>query len=192
MGWIPGNRTEFQASPMNLRTTRDRHIPGRKNLGLQPLTGATEGSPSFTPRHRSWRRKPPIPEATCQYNSDGAAQYHRCSGIWIQSDRIPADSALGDRRCYKTRRQFGRDANRSLRIGASSITDASCEPFPEPPDGRPGRLDQQLAVIAADVEPEEVETLAEVDDFRLVLVEGQPSRMSRPRTGPRRRYAVAS
>jgi len=48
------------------------------------------------------------------------------------------------------------------------------EPFPEPPDGRLGRLDQQLAVvIAADVEPEEVKALTEVDDARLVLVEGQ-------------------
>ena len=37
-----------------------------------------------------------------------------------------------------------------------------------------GRLDQQLAVgVAADVEPEEVEALAEADDLRLVLVEGQ-------------------
>jgi hypothetical protein len=40
------------------------------------------------------------------------------------------------------------------------------EPFPEPPDGRLGRLDQQLAVIPADVEPEEIKTLAEVDDLR--------------------------
>ena len=51
------------------------------------------------------------------------------------------------------------------------ISDA--EPFPEPPDGRLGRLDQQLALVAADVEGEEVKALAEVDDLRLILVEGQ-------------------
>ena len=36
------------------------------------------------------------------------------------------------------------------------------------------RLDQQLAVaVAADAEPEEVKAVVEVDDARLVLVEGQ-------------------
>ena len=40
--------------------------------------------------------------------------------------------------------------------------------------GRLGRLDQQFARLAADVEPEEIEALVEVDDARLVLVEGQP------------------
>ena len=35
-----------------------------------------------------------------------------------------------------------------------------CEPFPDPPDGRRARFDQQLAVgVAADVEPQEVEPL---------------------------------
>ncbi len=38
---------------------------------------------------------------------------------------------------------------------------------------RRARLDQQLAVIAADVEPQEVETGVSVDDARLVLVEDQ-------------------
>jgi hypothetical protein len=37
-----------------------------------------------------------------------------------------------------------------------------------------GRLDQQLAVaVAADVPAEEIEPLGEVDDARLVLVQGQ-------------------
>jgi hypothetical protein len=43
------------------------------------------------------------------------------------------------------------------------------------PDGRPGRFDQQLAAgVAAEAEPQEVEPLREVDDVRLVLVQGQP------------------
>jgi hypothetical protein len=59
------------------------------------------------------------------------------------------------------------------RVTAAQDAHLGREPFPEPPDGRLGRLDQQLAVVAADVEPEEIEALAEVDDLRLVLVEGQ-------------------
>jgi len=59
------------------------------------------------------------------------------------------------------------------RVQAAQLARLGGEPFPEPLDGRPGRLDQQLAVVTADVEPEEVEALAEVDDLRLVLVEGQ-------------------
>jgi len=47
------------------------------------------------------------------------------------------------------------------------------EPLPDPSDGRLARLDQRLAVVAADVESEEVEALVEADDARLVLVEGQ-------------------
>ena len=44
---------------------------------------------------------------------------------------------------------------------------------PGPPDRGLGRLDQQFAVgVAADVEPEEVEALAEADNTRLVLVGG--------------------
>jgi hypothetical protein len=47
--------------------------------------------------------------------------------------------------------------------------------LPVPPDGRLGRLDQQLAAgIAADVPAEEVKTLSEVGNARLVLVQGQP------------------
>ena len=50
------------------------------------------------------------------------------------------------------------------------------EPFPDPPDGRLTRLDQQLGAVAADVEPQEVESvLSEVHDLCLVLVEGQTS-----------------
>ena len=48
------------------------------------------------------------------------------------------------------------------------------QPFPESSDGLPAGFDQQLAVgVAADVEPQEVAALGEVDDSRLVLVEGQ-------------------
>ena len=35
------------------------------------------------------------------------------------------------------------------------------------------RLDQQLAAIPADVEPQEIKALIEADDARLVFVEGQ-------------------
>ena len=60
------------------------------------------------------------------------------------------------------------------RVAAAQGAQFGREPFPDPPDGRLGWLDQQLAVgIAADVEPEEVQALAEVDDLRLILVEGQ-------------------
>jgi hypothetical protein len=65
---------------------------------------------------------------------------------------------------------FGDDCHR---VAAAQGAHLGREPFPEPPDGRFGRLDQQLTVIAADVEPEGVETFAEVDDLRFVLVEGQ-------------------
>jgi hypothetical protein len=47
------------------------------------------------------------------------------------------------------------------------------EAFPDPSDGRLARLDQRLAVVAADVESQEVEALVEGDDARLVLVEGK-------------------
>ena len=67
----------------------------------------------------------------------------------------------------------------SLAMTAVRVRSAQCahlgrEPFPEPPDGRLARLDQQLGAVAADVESQEVEpVLGEVDDLRLVLVEGQ-------------------
>ena len=38
------------------------------------------------------------------------------------------------------------------------------QPFPDPPDRRLARLDQQLAVIPADVKPEEVDAFIEGDD----------------------------
>jgi hypothetical protein len=70
------------------------------------------------------------------------------------------------------------------RVQAAQPARLGGESFPEPLDGRLGRLDQQLAVIPADIEPEEVKALAEVDDLRLVLVESQapgrqPSRQPR-------------
>ncbi len=46
------------------------------------------------------------------------------------------------------------------RVAAAQGAHLGCEPFPEPSDGRLGRLDQQLVLIAADVEPEKVEALA--------------------------------
>jgi hypothetical protein len=57
--------------------------------------------------------------------------------------------------------------------------------LPVPPDGRLGRLDQQLAVgVAADAPAEEVETLSEADDARLVLVQRQPP-LGQPPSEPR-------
>jgi site-specific recombinase XerD len=48
------------------------------------------------------------------------------------------------------------------------------EPFPDPLHGRFAGLDQQfLVAIPADVEAQELETFFEVDNLRLVLVEGQ-------------------
>ena len=70
-------------------------------------------------------------------------------------------------------------APRSLRVSSASL-------LPVLPDGRLGRLDQQLAAgVAAEVPAEEVEPLGEVDDPRLVLVQGQappgqPSRQPFP------------
>jgi hypothetical protein len=60
------------------------------------------------------------------------------------------------------------------RVAAAQGAHLGREPFPDPPDGRRGRLDQQLAVgVAAHVEAEEIEAVIEADHFRLVLVEGQ-------------------
>src|SRR6266536_2761640 len=65
--------------------------------------------------------------------------------------------------------------NDRYRVAAAQAAHLGREPFPEPPDGRLGRLDQQLAAgVAADAEPGKVEALTEVDDLRLVLSEGQP------------------
>ena len=58
------------------------------------------------------------------------------------------------------------------------------QPFPQPHQGRFARCDQQFAVVAPDGEPEEVAALIEADDARLVLVEGQPSRLQ-PDSQPR-------
>jgi hypothetical protein len=46
------------------------------------------------------------------------------------------------------------------------------------------RFDQQLAAVAADVEPQEVDPVVEVDDAGLVFVEDQPSGRQ-PRGQPR-------
>ena len=51
--------------------------------------------------------------------------------------------------------------------------DLGAQPFPDPSHRRLGRFDQQLAVVAADGNPQEVKALVEGDDARLVLVEGQ-------------------
>ena len=59
-------------------------------------------------------------------------------------------------------------------VGPSQSQHLGGEPFPMPSQGRLGWLDQQLALVAADVEPQEVETLVEVDDLRLLLVEDLP------------------
>jgi len=61
-----------------------------------------------------------------------------------------------------------------LRIGPAQGPQFGAQPFPDPPDRRLGRFDQQLAVIPADAESQEIEAFAEGDDARLVLVEGQP------------------
>src|SRR3954452_10815249 len=49
------------------------------------------------------------------------------------------------------------------------------EPTPDSPHGRLAGFDQQLAVVATDVEPQEVEAALDVDDVCLVLVEREPS-----------------
>ena len=47
------------------------------------------------------------------------------------------------------------------------------EPFSDPSDGRLAGFDQRLGAVPADVEPQEVQAVAEGDDVRLILVEGQ-------------------
>ena len=60
------------------------------------------------------------------------------------------------------------------RIRSAQDAHLEREPLPEPPDGRLARFDQQLEAVAADVEPQEVESfLTEVHDLRLVLVEDE-------------------
>jgi hypothetical protein len=48
------------------------------------------------------------------------------------------------------------------------------EPRPDPFHGRLARLDQQLAAVAPDVEPQKVHPIIEVHDAGLVFVEDQP------------------
>src|SRR5674476_802273 len=59
------------------------------------------------------------------------------------------------------------------RVGPSQGTHLCAQPFPDPTQRRLTRLDQQLACLSADGEPQKVETLVEGDNTRLVLVEGQ-------------------
>ena len=65
-------------------------------------------------------------------------------------------------------------------VGPAQGPQLGAQPFPDPSDGRFAGLDQQLAAVAADVEPEEVKALIEGDDTRLVLVEGQAPRRQPP------------
>jgi hypothetical protein len=57
-------------------------------------------------------------------------------------------------------------------------------PFPDPFHSRLARLDQQLAAVAPDVEPQEVHPIVEVHDASLVFVEAQPPGCQ-PRGQPR-------
>ena len=68
------------------------------------------------------------------------------------------------------RRQSGDDRSR---VRAPEGAHLGGQPSPDPLDGGLAGFDEQLAVVAADVESQEVESLVEVDDARLVLVEGQ-------------------
>ncbi|MDH6115617.1 hypothetical protein P3T34_007832 [Kitasatospora sp. MAP12-44] len=69
-------------------------------------------------------------------------------------------------------------------VDPSQVHHLGGEPVPYPLQGILARLDQQRAVVAADVEPQEVEAIVEVRYARLVLVEGQaPGRQ--PRGEPR-------
>ncbi|MPZ84176.1 MAG: hypothetical protein GEV28_28760 [Actinophytocola sp.] len=45
---------------------------------------------------------------------------------------------------------------------------------PEPPDRLLARLDQWLAIVAADIESEEAHAFGEVHDLRFLLVDGKP------------------
>jgi hypothetical protein len=47
------------------------------------------------------------------------------------------------------------------------------EALPDPSDNGLAGFDEQLAMVAADGEPEKVESVVEVDNTRLVLVEGK-------------------
>ena len=60
-------------------------------------------------------------------------------------------------------------------VRPSQGLELAAEPFPDPSERRLARLDQQLPVVAADVEPQEVEPVVSVDDACLVLVERQAS-----------------
>ena len=57
------------------------------------------------------------------------------------------------------------------RVGTVQRTDLYGQPSPEPPHRRRAGFDEQLAVVAADVESEEVEPVVNMDDLGFVLVE---------------------
>src|ERR1039458_4641184 len=60
-----------------------------------------------------------------------------------------------------------------LGVGPAQGPHLGAQPFPDPSPGRLAWLDQQLAAIPADVEPQEIKALFEGDDTRLVLVKDQ-------------------
>jgi hypothetical protein len=61
------------------------------------------------------------------------------------------------------------------RVRAAQGAELDGEAVPDSFDGGFAGFDDQLAVVTAGGEPEEVEPVVEVDDARLVLVEGQSS-----------------
>jgi hypothetical protein len=60
-------------------------------------------------------------------------------------------------------------------VGPSQGFHLGSEPFPQSSHRRLRWFDPQLVLVAADVESQKVEALVEVDDSRLVLVEGRTS-----------------
>src|SRR2546423_562820 len=60
-------------------------------------------------------------------------------------------------------------------VGPVEGFDLGGEPVPEPLHGRFARFYQKLSALVSHGISEEVETISQVDDARLVLVEGQPS-----------------
>ena len=65
-------------------------------------------------------------------------------------------------------------------VGPSQGRDLLGQPPPDPPQRILARLGQQLAPVAADLEPQEVHPLIEVGDAGLGLVEGQPPGLQPP------------
>ena len=59
------------------------------------------------------------------------------------------------------------------RVRSPQGPELGAQPFPDPSDRRLTRLDKQLSVVAANVEPQEIEPAVGVDNPSLVLVERQ-------------------